>query len=88
MGIEVVRFNNGLCLNQRKYCLELLHEYGMLGCKPVSTPLETNFIIDSGGKDKENALLDNITEFQKLIGKLIYLTVTRPDISYDVQVLS
>lgn len=76
------------CLNQRKYCLELLHEYGMLGCKSVNTPLETNILIKADENKKENSLLENKTEFQKIIGKLIYLTVTRPDISYAVQVLS
>nr|KAJ0196275.1 hypothetical protein LSAT_V11C700361250 [Lactuca sativa] len=88
LRIKVVKFDSGLCLNQRKYCLELLHEYGMLGCKPVNTPLETNFVINSDNHDGKNELLENKIEFQKLIGKLIYLTVTRPDISYAVQVLS
>ncbi|GJX35478.1 ribonuclease H-like domain-containing protein, partial [Tanacetum coccineum] len=39
LGIEVLENENGLCLSQRKYCLELLSEYGLLACKPVATPL-------------------------------------------------
>nr|KAJ0206328.1 hypothetical protein LSAT_V11C500275040 [Lactuca sativa] len=76
LGIEVVNLDNG------KYCLELLHEYGILGCKPMNTPLETNFVINSSDFDKSDELLNNKTEFKKLIGKLIYLTITRHDISY------
>lgn len=71
-----------------EYCLELLHEYGMLGCKPVTTPLETHLVVNYGDLTKNDELLVNITEFQKLISKLIYLTITRPDILYDVKVLS
>ena len=88
LGIEVLSIDKGVCLNQRKYCLELLHEYGMLGCKPLSTPLETNFIVSSGDTNEKDRLLENKKKIQKLIGKLIYLTITRPDISYVVQVLS
>lgn len=66
---------------------ELLHEFGMLGCNPVVTPLDPNVIIKADGVDKFNSLLINILEFQKLIGKLIYLTITRPDIAYFVQLL-
>jgi hypothetical protein len=39
LGLEVSRSKTGLMLNQRKYCLELLDEYGLLGCKPAPTPL-------------------------------------------------
>lgn len=66
----------------------MLHEYWILGCKHVNKPIETNFIISSGETDKGDELLNNKTKFQKLIGELIYLTVTRLDISYVVQVVS
>ena len=87
LGIEAIDVKNGICLNQRKYCLELLHEFGMLGCKPIKTPLEANFVLDRSVNNNKDVLI-NITEYQKLIGKLIYLTITRPDISYSVQCLS
>lgn len=88
LGVEVIDIEHGVCLSQRKYCLELLHEFGMLACKPVRTPLDTNAVIKKDGVNDSDNLLTNITEFQKLIGKLIYLTITRPDISYAVQTLS
>ncbi|GJU22208.1 putative RNA-directed DNA polymerase, partial [Tanacetum coccineum] len=87
LGIEVLRTKSGLCLNQRKYCLEMLHEYGLLACRPVMTPLPKNYVLSHKESD-DDKYLRNVTSYQKLIGKLIYLTMTRPDISYVVQCLS
>ncbi|KAJ0913978.1 putative RNA-directed DNA polymerase [Helianthus annuus] len=87
LGIEVLYSNESICLSQRKYCLELLNEFGYLGCKPVNTPIEQSHVITSK-VDKDQKFLENINGFQKLIGKLIYLSLTRPDISYAVQFLS
>lgn len=64
------------------------HEFGVLGCKPVKIPLDNNVVIRGDGLDKNDSLIPNVVLFQKLVGKLIYLTITRPDISYSVQVLS
>ncbi|GKA19291.1 ribonuclease H-like domain-containing protein [Tanacetum coccineum] len=84
LGIEVLKIKNGLCLNQRKYCIELLHEYGLLACKPVATPMPENGILPH--KETENdKLLKNITSYQKIVGKLIYLCNT---IAYSVHCLS
>ncbi|GKD03153.1 hypothetical protein Tco_1178127 [Tanacetum coccineum] len=73
----------GLCLSQRKYSLDLLSEFGLLACKPPATYLEQNLAI-SNEPTEIDKVLDNITEYQKLTGKLIYLTHTKPDISYLV----
>ncbi|GJV74046.1 heat shock 70 kDa protein 16 [Tanacetum coccineum] len=45
-GIEVLENKNGMCLTQRKYCLELLCEYGLLACKPAATPLQQNVVLN------------------------------------------
>ncbi|GKB84555.1 ribonuclease H-like domain-containing protein, partial [Tanacetum coccineum] len=87
LGIEVIKTGKDLCLSQRKYCLELLKEYGLLGCKPVSTPMEPNSVL-LYIPSKDDPLLDNIIGYQKLLGKLIYLTHTRPDIAYSVHCLA
>nr|XP_043614093.1 uncharacterized mitochondrial protein AtMg00810-like [Erigeron canadensis] len=87
LGIEVLDTKEGICLSQRKYCLEVLNEFGLLGYKPPQTPLEQNMTIFVK-ESEDDKLLGNITEYQKLIGKLIYLTLTRPDISNVVQCLS
>ncbi|GJW98114.1 ribonuclease H-like domain-containing protein, partial [Tanacetum coccineum] len=85
--IEVVNTDKGICFNQRKYVLDLLFEYGMLACKPVDTPLLSKLVISNEVTDNE-PILENISDYQKLMGKLIYLTNTRPDISYVVHCLS
>ncbi|GKD49774.1 ribonuclease H-like domain-containing protein [Tanacetum coccineum] len=87
LGIEILEENDGVFISQRKYCLELLQEFGMLACKPISTPMETNHVMAHLPTEKD-PLLTNVIGFQKLVGKLIYLTHTRPDISYTVQCLS
>ncbi|GJY07742.1 ribonuclease H-like domain-containing protein [Tanacetum coccineum] len=85
--VEVLETDNDLCLNQRKYCMELLLEYGMLACKPAKA-----HILDQSKKKKDknefDSALSNITCYQKIVGKLIYLTLTRPDIAYVVHCLS
>ncbi|GJW75444.1 ribonuclease H-like domain-containing protein [Tanacetum coccineum] len=87
LGIEVIKIGDDICLSQRKYCLELLKEYVLLGCKPVSTPMEPNSVL-SYTPTKTDYSLDNITGYQNILGKLIYLTHTRPDIAYSVHCLT
>nr|GEX09682.1 ribonuclease H-like domain-containing protein [Tanacetum cinerariifolium] len=87
LGIKVIDTDKCICLNQRKYVLDLLSEYGMLACKPAKTPLMSKLIISNEASEND-PLLENVTDYQRLMGKLIYLTNTRPDISYDVHCLS
>ncbi|GJX57430.1 ribonuclease H-like domain-containing protein [Tanacetum coccineum] len=87
LRIKVVDTDKGICLNQRKYVLDLLSEYGILTRKPAKTPLMSKLVI-SKEACQNDPLLENVTDYQKLIGKLIYLTNTTPDISYDVHCLS
>lgn len=53
---------------QRKYVLDLLTEFGMLECKPVDTPIETNHKLTI----PPNKVTTNKDRYQKLVGKLIY----------------
>ncbi|GKE42747.1 ribonuclease H-like domain-containing protein [Tanacetum coccineum] len=82
----VIDTDKGFCLNQRKYVLDLLSEYGMLACKPAKTPLMSKHVISNEATD-DDPIFDNITDYQKLMGKLIDLTNNRRDISYDVHFL-
>ncbi|GJT19911.1 ribonuclease H-like domain-containing protein [Tanacetum coccineum] len=86
LGIEVIDTDKVICLNQRKYVLDLLSDYGMLACKPAKTPLMSKLVISNEASDND-PILDNITDYQKLMDKLIYLTNTRPYISYVVHCL-
>ncbi|GJR14992.1 ribonuclease H-like domain-containing protein [Tanacetum coccineum] len=74
-------------LNQRKYCLELLHEFDLLAAKHVDTPLPENATLNHTESDDDH-LLVNVSNYQRLVGKLIYLTNTRPGIAYVVHCLS
>ncbi|GJV20526.1 ribonuclease H-like domain-containing protein [Tanacetum coccineum] len=87
LGIKVVDTDKGICLNQKKYVLDLLSEYGMLACKPAKTPLMSKLVISNEALESD-PLLENIIDYQKLMGKLIYLTNTRHDISYAEHCLS
>ncbi|GKA44526.1 ribonuclease H-like domain-containing protein [Tanacetum coccineum] len=87
LGIEVLDNKDGICLSQRKYCLELLHEYGMLAAKHVDTSLPENTTLNHVESDDDH-LLSDVGKYQRLVGKLKYLTNTRPDISYVVHCLS
>jgi Reverse transcriptase (RNA-dependent DNA polymerase) len=83
LGIEVVSSPNGIFLSQQKYVLELLHETGMLGCRPANTPIDPNHGLKGGVSDQVDQ-----ERYQRLVGRLIYLSHTRPDISYAVSVVS
>ncbi|KAM1108784.1 hypothetical protein ACFX13_005484 [Malus domestica] len=84
LGIEVARSKHGIFLSQRKYVLDLLAETGMLDCKHVDTPIEQNHLLglfpDQVPTHKER--------YQRLMGRLIYLSHTRPDIAYAISVVS
>ncbi|KAM2723556.1 hypothetical protein EV1_026500 [Malus domestica] len=84
LGLEIDRTQEGIFLYQQKYSKDLLKKFGMLECKPTLTPMEPNAkMCAHEGKDLEDA-----TMYRQLVGSLIYLTLTRPDISYAVGVMS
>ncbi|KAM0052273.1 putative RNA-directed DNA polymerase [Helianthus debilis subsp. tardiflorus] len=84
LGIEVARTKDGLVLSQRKYTLDILEDSGMLGCKPCSFPMERNVKLEEDDKD---ARVD-ASMYRRLVGRLLYLQATRPDLTYSVNVLS
>ena len=84
LGIEVAQSNSGIVISQRKYTLDILIDTGMLDCKPVDTPMDPNVkLVPSQGE-----LLRDLGRYRRLVGKLNYLTITQPDISFLVSVVS
>ncbi|XP_015168859.1 uncharacterized mitochondrial protein AtMg00810-like [Solanum tuberosum] len=94
LGIEFSRNADGILMNQRTYALGLVSELGLAGCKPASTPLEFNHKLTSTvfdectGKNAEDITLDDYGKYQRLIGRLLYLIMSKPDIAFVVQVLN
>nr|GEW10037.1 ribonuclease H-like domain-containing protein [Tanacetum cinerariifolium] len=87
LGIKILDNKDSICLNQRKYYLELLHEFGLLAAKHVDTPLPENVTLNHIESDDDH-LLVKVLNYQRLVGKLIYLSNTRPGIAYVVHCLS
>jgi len=81
LGIEVPHSNQGISLCQRKYCLDLIKDFGLMGCKPFSTPMEDSLRFHQ----VSNEPLSDPLSYQRLVGPLIYLTSTKPDIAFVVE---
>ncbi|XP_019242524.1 PREDICTED: uncharacterized protein LOC109232535 [Nicotiana attenuata] len=96
LGIEFVMSRHGILMCQRKYALELISESGLSGAKPAGTHLELNQKLTTTEFDKcfntkntnSDEVLKNPGTYQRLVGRLLYLTMTRPDIAFVVQVVS
>ncbi|GAA0187195.1 transmembrane signal receptor [Lithospermum erythrorhizon] len=84
LGIELFHTDSGLYMNQRKYILDILTDVNIIGCKPAASPMLTIVTL----ADDTSALLPDPNQFRRLIGWLLYLSFTRPDITYAIQQLS
>nr|CAN78142.1 hypothetical protein VITISV_015958 [Vitis vinifera] len=84
LGIEIAQSSSGVVLSQRKYALDILEETGMLDYKPVDTLMDPNVKLVPG----QGEPLGDPGRYRRLVGKLNYLTITRPDISFPMSVVS
>lgn len=84
MGIEVSHTDKGMVLTQQKYTKELLKSSGIQNFKKVVTPLPLNLKL----KADDGEPFTDPTEYRKLIGKMNFLSNTRPDLAYTIQHLS
>ena len=76
--------SEGIFLSQGKYALDLLQETGMSGCQPVNTPIEEGLKLCV----EPNQVSTNKGRYQRLVGRLMYLAHTRPDLAYALSVVS
>ncbi|KAL5854157.1 hypothetical protein ACOSQ4_003959 [Xanthoceras sorbifolium] len=84
LGLEVTSSSDGYYLSQAKYASDLLTKAGITDNKTVSTPLEYNAKLTP----LDGEPISNATRYRQLVGSLIYLTVTRPDISHAIGMVS
>lgn len=86
LGLEIARSTTGIFVSQRKYALDILNDTGLSAVKPSAVPMEQNHKLI----DNDSPLLQNsdIVTYSRLVGRLLYLTITRPDLSYAVHILS
>ena len=82
LGLQVRQMEGGIFVSQSKYAKNLVKKFGLESAKQVSTPMSTTLKLT---KD-ENGVKVDTTLYRSMIGSLLYLTASRPDICYSVGV--
>ncbi|GJT70817.1 putative ribonuclease H-like domain-containing protein [Tanacetum coccineum] len=80
LGLQVKQTTAGIFLSQDKYVKDILNKFDFRTIKPASTPIEAH---KSLGKDEEGEDVD-VHLYRSMIGCLMYLTASRPDIMFAV----
>ncbi|KAM0017627.1 putative RNA-directed DNA polymerase [Helianthus debilis subsp. tardiflorus] len=84
LGLEVKQTSKGVFISQEKYAKALVSKFGMEGCRGEETPMNAN---EKLCRDDQAEKVDEVM-FRSLVGGLIYLTHTRPDLVFSVSLLS
>jgi isopentenyldiphosphate isomerase len=80
LGVQVKQIKEGIFIHQAKYTKDLTKKFNMAELKPVLTLISTTAALDP---DENGEAVDQ-REYRSMIGSLLYLTVTRPDIQFTV----
>jgi hypothetical protein len=80
LGIQVKQMKQGTFVHQANYTKDLMKKFNITELKPVSTPMSTAATL---GPDEDGEVVDQ-REYRSMIGSLLYLTATRPDIQFTV----
>eukprot|EP00253_Pinus_taeda_P001473 PITA_01473 len=86
LGLEVWQNPREISLSQGKYVVNILERFGMVYCKPVTTPMELDF--KKLSSSATGPILQNASEYHQLIGALMFLVNSRLDICFAVNTLS
>ena len=84
LGIEVIQLSDGIFICQKKYALEILKKFGMAESHEVSSPIVPGSKLC---KDEAGVAIDE-SYYKQIVGSLMYLTSTRPDLVYSVSLIS
>ncbi|KAL0438755.1 UNVERIFIED_CONTAM: Retrovirus-related Pol polyprotein from transposon RE2 [Sesamum latifolium] len=84
LGLQLARSAEGTSVTQTKYILDIIHDTGLTDAKSATTPFPQHVKLSVTG----GAVLSDPKRYRRLVGRLLYLGFTRPDISYSVQQLS
>ena len=76
LGLHIRQRNQGIFISQTKYIREMLKRFGMEDCKPVTTPMQTSCELS---KDDDSKSTDQ-RQYRSMIGSLLYVTTSRPDV--------
>nr|GEY05719.1 retrotransposon protein, putative, unclassified [Tanacetum cinerariifolium] len=80
LGLQISQSTRGIFINQSKYALESLKKYGFESCDLVDTPMVEKSKLD---EDKEGKVVD-LLHYRGMIGTLLYLTASRPDLQFAI----
>nr|GEZ05023.1 retrovirus-related Pol polyprotein from transposon TNT 1-94 [Tanacetum cinerariifolium] len=80
LGLQISQSPRGIFINQSKYAIESLKKYGFKSCDLVDTPMMEKSKLD---KDKEGKAVD-LSHYRGVIGTLLYLTASRPDLQFAI----
>ncbi|KAL0437441.1 UNVERIFIED_CONTAM: Retrovirus-related Pol polyprotein from transposon RE2 [Sesamum radiatum] len=84
LGLEITYYVDGTSVSQHKYIRDIIQDVGLLHSRPTSTPLSLGLKLTSHG----DVVLADPELYRRLVGRLLYLSFTRPNISYRIQQLS
>ncbi|KAJ9544442.1 hypothetical protein OSB04_024149 [Centaurea solstitialis] len=77
-GLQIKQSEKGIFINQGKYVLDMLKKFDLTSCTPMKTPMASPLSLDEDSNEKPV----DVTLYRGMIGSLLYLTASRPDIMY------
>lgn len=84
LGMEIARNSSGIARNQRKYVLDIVSSAGLIGSRPALTPFPPGLSLSKHDGDYSQ----DPEPYRRIVGQLLYLNLTRRDITYAAQQLS